>query len=193
MSFIVITTFLDVHFSLSGENFTTNIALNLADIGDKVNTLLLCVTSFTRCCRHNETGTNQFSGLWRFPNGPNVTSRLNITEGIRRTRGLSSVILHRLTNESSPTGVYTCEILDGTGNITKIFAQLYFKVIQGTVMLILSCIMSNSSTKVISVQINIVFFINQSKLGVNQPEILQLCQQMTFSSLAIAQILSPNP
>ena len=115
--------FLDV--SLSSENYTTNIALNFEDIGDKVNTSLYCVTSFTKCCKHNETGTNHSSGLWRFPNGANVTSRFNRTEGIRRTRGLSSVILHRLTNESSPTGVYTCEIPDGIGNITKLFISLY--------------------------------------------------------------------
>ena len=124
--------FLDVQFSLSGENYTTNIALNFQDIGDKVNTSLYCVTSFTKCCRCNETGTNHSSGLWRFPNGSNVTSRLNRTEGIRRTRGLSSVILHLLSNESSPTGVYTCEIPDGAGNITKLFVLLYYIINPGT-------------------------------------------------------------
>ena len=90
------------------------------------NKLLYCVTSFTKCCRHNETGTSKSSGLWKFPNGSNVTSRTNKTEGIWRTRSLSSDILHRLTNESSPTGVYTCEILDDAGNMIKLLAHLYF-------------------------------------------------------------------
>ena len=86
--------FLDVQFSLSGENFTSNIALNFEDIGDKVNTSLYCVTSFTKCCRRNETGTNQSSGLWRFPNGSNVTSRLNRTEGIDSNLEASQDLFH---------------------------------------------------------------------------------------------------
>ena len=108
------------------------------DIGDNENTSLYCVTSFTKCCRYNETGTNQASGSWKFPNGSNVASRIGRTAGIVRTRGLRSVILHRLSNESSPTGVYTCEIPDGAGNITKLFAFLFYLITPGTVMIMLS-------------------------------------------------------
>ena len=91
-----------------------------------------CVTSFTRCCRDNETGTGNALGSWKFPNGKTVESKSNSSSSIVRTRGLSSVILHRLKNESSPTGVYTCEIPDGAGNITKLFVLLYCEINPGT-------------------------------------------------------------
>ena len=128
-----------MHFSLSGENYTTNAAFSLVDIGDSENTLLYCVTSFTKCCRHNETGTNHSSGSWKFPNGSVVPSRVSRNASIVRTRGLSSVILHQLTNESSPTGVYTCEIPDGAGNTTKLFAYIFYIINPGTKLYHIKC------------------------------------------------------
>ena len=113
-------------------------AFNIEDIASDENTSLYCVTTFTKCCRREDIGKNHSSGSWKFPNGSNVPSRIGRTAGIVRTRGLSSVILHRLTNESSPTGVYTCEIPDGAGNMTKLYAHLYYKAIPGTVMTILA-------------------------------------------------------
>ena len=107
-------------------------AFNLEDIASDENTSLYCVTSFRKCCRSNETGTNQASGSWKFPNGAVVPSRTSRIAGFVRTRGLSSIILHQLTNESSPTGVYTCEIPDGAGNTTKLYAHFYYKTIPGT-------------------------------------------------------------
>ena len=106
------------------------------DIGDNENKSLYCVTSFTKCCRSNETGTNHSSGSWKFPNGSIVPSKIGRTAGIVRTRGLSSVILHQLTNESSPTGVYTCEIPDGADSKTILFAYIYYIMNPGTNIII---------------------------------------------------------
>ena len=108
-------------------------AFNLEDVGNDENTSLYCVTTFRKCCRHNETGTNHSSGSWKFPNESIVESRIDMKANIVRTRGLSSVILHQLSNESSPTGVYTCDIPDGAGNMTKLFVHLYYKAMPGTV------------------------------------------------------------
>ena len=55
-----------------------------------------------------ETNTNQASGSQTFPcRGCLVPSRKYNTPGV--------VILHRLSNASSSTGAYYCEIPDGAG------------------------------------------------------------------------------
>ena len=130
-------TCLEVHLSLIGQNYSTNVALNLEEIGDNVNNSLYCVTSLTLCCRTIDTGKKKASGSWTFPGGSLVPSRSGRTAGIVRTRGPSSVILHRLSNESAPTGIYYCEIPDGAGIKTRVFAHLYYETIPGTIVIML--------------------------------------------------------
>ena len=108
-------------------------ALNLEEIGDNVNNSLYSVTSLTLCCRTIDTGTWKASGSWTFPSGNLVPSRSGRIAGIVRTRGPSSVILHRLSIESSPTGAYYCEIPDGAGIKTRVYTHLYYESIPGTI------------------------------------------------------------
>ena len=109
-------------------------AFNLEEIGNNVNSSLYCVTSFTLCCRAMDTDDTMLaSGSWIFPSGNLVPSRSGSTAGFVRTRGPSSVILHRRSNASSPTGAYYCEIPDGAGVKTRVFAQLYYETIPGTI------------------------------------------------------------
>ena len=108
-------------------------ALNLEDIGVNVDNLLYRISSFTQCCQTIDTGTIQASGSWMFPGGFFVPSRSGRTASIVRTQGPSSVILHRLSIASSPTGVCYCEIPDGAGIRTRVFAHFFFKTIPGTI------------------------------------------------------------
>ena len=127
--------YIAVNFSLRDQNYSSNKAFNLQDIGNDENTLF-CVTMYKNCCRSNETGTNNALGSWKFPNGKTVESKSDSNSSFVRTRGLSSVILHRLCNENCPTGVYTCEIPDGAGTMMiKLFAHLYVNTTPGTVVM----------------------------------------------------------
>ena len=134
-----------VHFSLSGKNYSSIKAFNLQDIDNDKDTLF-CFTMFKNCCRKNETGTNNALGSWKFPNGKTVESKSKSNSSIVRTRGLSSVILHRVGNESSPTGVYTCEIPDDAGTMIKLFAHLYVNTTPGTVVMNLLLLLTTKQT-----------------------------------------------
>ncbi len=120
--------FLGLGFLLAGSLYSTNSAIDLASIGVDRDALR-CLTPLTSCCRSNDIGTSSL-GSWRYPDRAFVHS---ISDGgsISRSRGPSSVILHRINNAVSPTGVYTCEIPDTNGTIKQLDVYLYVGQLPG--------------------------------------------------------------
>ncbi len=114
---------LGLGFLLTGSLYSTNSAIDLASIGADRNALR-CLTPLTLCCSTSSLGS------WRYPDRAFVQSR---SEGgsISRSRGPSSVILHRTNNAMSPTGVYTCEIPDANGTIKQLDVYLYVGQLPG--------------------------------------------------------------
>ena len=97
--------------------------VTLADIG-RDSAALLCLTSFTPCCRSG--GGNPNHGSWRFPEGGEVdfssTSSANI---FSRSRCPGTVLLHHGESASEPTGVFTCTIPDDQGVDQDVLVGIY--------------------------------------------------------------------
>ena len=114
---------LDLGFFLDGVIYPPNVALDLTDIGVDTN-LLRCLTPLIPCCRGSDNPNGGALADWDFPNGSVVASK-STGNDISRTRGLSSVVLHRLDHVMSPTGVYTCEIPDNSNSTREMNVYLY--------------------------------------------------------------------
>jgi len=84
---------------------------------------MICLTPLIPCCvaDNSNGGTPVY---WKFPNGSVVNSRSG-GDSISRTRGASSVLLHRSNNVMYPTGVYTCVIPDNSNIIRELNVYLY--------------------------------------------------------------------
>ncbi len=108
--------------------YSTNSAIDFASIGADRNALR-CLTPLTSCCRSSDTGTSSL-GSWKYPNRAFVPSRIS-GDSISRSRGPSSVILHRTNNAMSPIGVYTCEIPVINGTIKQLDVYLYVGQLPG--------------------------------------------------------------
>ena len=108
---------------MDGVFYPPNVAVNLADIGVDGNSLR-CLTPLMPCCRSSDNPNGGALGDWWFPNGSVVYSR-NSGADISRTRGASSVLLHRSNNVMSPTGVYTCKIPDNNSITSELDVYLY--------------------------------------------------------------------
>ena len=119
----IIYFFLDLGFFFSGFIYSPNVALDFMDIGVDGNSLR-CLTPLTQCCRGSENPNGGALGHWRFPEGSIVPSRSSGAD-LSRTRGASSVLLHRSNNVMSPTGVYTCEIPDNSTTTRELNVYLY--------------------------------------------------------------------
>ena len=90
--------------------------VSLTDIGEGYNALH-CLTNLTTCCRGRDGDS---AGEWFLPdqtspvvgvNAPNAS-----TESFTRSRGPSAVLLNHRTGAVGPTGLYTCQVPDGSGN-----------------------------------------------------------------------------
>ena len=112
----------DLSFFLNGVIYPPNVALDLRDIGEDGNSLR-CLTFVIPCCRASDN-PNGTRGIWRFPDKSVVHSKYH-TNYTYRTRGHSSVLLHRINNVTSPTGVYTCEIPDNETLNRELHVYLY--------------------------------------------------------------------
>ena len=118
-------------------------ALDLTDIGVDGDSLR-CLTPLTSCCRSadipNSDGT---LGDWIFPNGSLAPTGFGVYD--ISTKGASSVILHRNSNLTLPTGVYTCEIPDNSRISREVNVYLYAgqltgkEYLDGLVRVILHC------------------------------------------------------
>ena len=114
---------------MDGVIYPPNVALDLTDIGADEDSLRF-LTPLITCCRSKDNLNVGALGRWRFPNGSLVPSRMNGYD-ISRSRNASSVLLHRINNVISPTGVYTCEIPDSSSTTTEINVFLYGRHITG--------------------------------------------------------------
>ena len=117
----------DVWFSLRGRIYQNNSVVTLGDIGEN-DTALLCMTTFTACCRAPYTVENG-SGLgnWYFPNGTTVPSSGVSSRGTHwdfyRTIGQMVVVLNR--RRGGVEGIYSCKIPDSTNVTQTIYIGLY--------------------------------------------------------------------
>ena len=92
----------ELGFFLNGTLLPNNSIVLLNDIG-KEGSALYCLTDRENCC----TGKiGMRPGLWKFPNGSNVSNDKYTDIYIRR--GSSSIRLNRERNIMAPTGVYKC-------------------------------------------------------------------------------------
>ena len=108
---------------MDGGIYPPNVALDLTDIGVDGDSLR-CLTPLISCCRGSDNPNGGALGNWRFPNRSIVYSR-NSGNDISRTRGASSILLHRIYNVLLPTGVYTCEIPHNYTTTRELNVYLY--------------------------------------------------------------------
>ncbi len=98
-----------------GDSYLPGSGVNQDDPGPS----LVCVTSNvnTNCCRgRDHTGTSGPVGNWLFPDGTIILgNNANPTGDITRSSNTQQIRLNRKRPDvMSPTGVYTCEVPDGS-------------------------------------------------------------------------------
>ena len=102
-------------------SYNSNTTVNIRDIGTGDNALL-CVTDRENCC----SGANRF-GEWYYPDGRRVNIQ-SAGEAFYRNRGSRVVRLNKASNTVTPTGHYSCEILDANGITQTIFINVTGKI-----------------------------------------------------------------
>ena len=113
----------DVWLSFRGNPIANNSVVLISDIGDDMDSRILCITSNPDCCTRS---TNRL-GFWYFPSGREVSGR-GSGEDIYRTRSakLATVMLGRRNlSASGPTGLYHCVIPDRSGVDQTLFVGIY--------------------------------------------------------------------
>ena len=109
--------------------YSRNVAVDLTEVGASSDALI-CLTTLMECCRGIDTNGAGSMGDWRFPDGSFVPSQSG-GASLSRNRGPSSVLLHRINNAMTPTGVYTCEIPDANNSNTELNIYLYIGQLPG--------------------------------------------------------------
>ena len=107
--------------------------VNLTDIGEGYNALH-CLTNFTTCCRGADGGS---AGEWFLPGQISLVVDVNApnagTESFTKSRGPSTVLLnHRTSSVVGPTGLYTCQVPDGSGTNRTLYIGVYIGMGAGT-------------------------------------------------------------
>ena len=103
--------------------YSRNVAVDLIEVAANSDALR-CLTTLMECCRGSDTNGAGSMGNWRYPDGSLVPSQSG-GASISRSRGPSSVLLHRINNVTSPTGIYTCGIPDANNINTELNIYLY--------------------------------------------------------------------
>ncbi len=121
-------------FLLGGVPYPNNSVVALRDIGNNtmdVGSALYCLTTRTSCCRDLD---GESAGAWFLPGQtdpvPAMNSEAGHTADFSRGRAPSAVYLNHRNSTTGPSGVYTCEIPDASGQLQT----LYIGVDTGTVM-----------------------------------------------------------
>ncbi len=113
-------------FLLQGIPYTNNSVVPLRAIGETVPGVvgaLYCLTNNTRCCR----GLDGLSaGEWFLPGETlpvvEVNSSSMATADFTKARGPSILLLNRRNSfATGPTGVYTCQIPDDSGQLRTLY------------------------------------------------------------------------
>ena len=117
-----------VGFFLRGVLYPINSVVSLTDIGEGYNALH-CLTNLTTCCRGADGGS---AGEWFLPGQTSPVVGVNApntgTESFNRSRGPSAVLLNRRTGVLGPTGLYTCQVPDGSGMEKTLYIGVYIRV-----------------------------------------------------------------
>ena len=86
--------------------------VSLTDIGEGYNALH-CLTNLTTCCRGEDGGS---AGEWFLPGQTSPVVDVSAPNAdFTRSRGPSAVLLNRRTGAVEPTGLFTCQVPDGSG------------------------------------------------------------------------------
>ena len=100
--------------------YPNNSVVSLTDIGEGYNALH-CLTNLTTCCRGADGDS---AGEWFLPGktSPVVDiSSVDNMENFTRSRGPSAVLLNRRSSAVGPTGLYTCQVPDGSGMVRTLY------------------------------------------------------------------------
>lgn len=119
---MIFDMYTDVTIALNGQLYGNNSIVSITDIGEGINSALLCVTNNTSCCHPEESSDNRTVGLWYLPNGKPAggTGR-----SFYQTRGASVVRLFHKSLTTSPSGVFLCEVPDVSGVKQSVFIGVY--------------------------------------------------------------------
>ena len=117
-------------FFLNGRLLPHNSIKLFSDIGEDSNALY-CLTNNEQCCS-GPPGARY--GLWRFPEGDDVSNDKNIADVYIR-RGFSSIRLNRKRNVMMPIGIYTCLIPNSGGSNSTLQIGIYSNISQGELLM----------------------------------------------------------
>ena len=106
---------------LDGRLYLNNSVVALADIGEDL-LALFCLTNLTTCCAEADGGS---AGEWFLPGQAqpviSVDSQGADSAVFVAARGPSAVLLNRRNNAGGPTGIFTCEIPDASGQLRTVY------------------------------------------------------------------------
>ena len=117
--FVCLSHATGIEVSLNNVQYTNNSVVNITDIGTG-SAALLCTTTRTGCCLSTD------GSHWYFPDGSAV-QRTGTTYYRSRTishTGGGAVSLNR-NSEATTTGVFHCDIPDGSGDLQSIYVGIY--------------------------------------------------------------------
>ncbi len=134
-----------LYFTLSGTVYLPGATIPITDVGDsylpgdQINLpdpgpSLVCVTSNvnTMCCRGSDNPNGGSQGNWLYPDGIIVLGNsANPNGDITRSSHTQQIRLNRKRlGVMSPTGVYTCEVPDGSITHRATITLIYGECIQ---------------------------------------------------------------
>ena len=112
-----------LYFTLNGTVYLPGDTILITDIGSNTTndrsdpqSSLVCVTTNvnTECCRGADNPNGGGRGEWYLPNGTRLI--YTTANNFYRARYTQQVRLYRNIAAMSPTGVFTCEVPNGTMN-----------------------------------------------------------------------------
>ena len=122
--FVCLSHATGIELSLNNVQYPNNSVVNITDIGAD-SAALHCTTTRTGCCLSTD------GSQWYFPNGSTVQPMRLIGDATTyyRSRTISdigggTVRLHRIS-EATTTGVFHCDIPDGSGDLQSIYVGIY--------------------------------------------------------------------
>ena len=120
------TLCVDVALYLNGMLLPDNSMVFLGDIGEGSNALY-CLSNREACCNGLPRTTGR-RGVWRFPDGSDVTE--SNTADFYFTRGSSFLSLNRRSSTTGPTGTFRC-LIPNAQDSDSTFQTLTVQVIGG--------------------------------------------------------------
>ena len=116
-----------IELTLNSVQYTNNSVVNITDIGTD-SAALLCTTTYYPCCFSGPPPGNH----WYYPNGSRIENTNTLPYYRTRIDGKptftprrpGTVLLHR-NPVGATTGIFRCEILDGSGDFKTIYVGIY--------------------------------------------------------------------